>query len=298
LTGPTGVTFSPPTAPTEAVGLTPTPGATRKRSRRKWLVGGLAAALLLAATGGSYVVAGGSGSGDSGTATGDQASAEPGEATSTTERETTTTTEPELDDPQDAVGLDVDEASSELTSAGFTVDATETIDETAPDGQVLSASEEGGTVILTVARRPVTRYLADLPIVEGNGYTGLFNLSGTAYAHAIYLDAYCHGDTNSFQYDLGRNYRKIVGPMGLADDSPSDLRVRVEVFLDGALVQTNDIGLGEAVPVDQDVTNVLRLKVQATNLSDHGCDGGVVLGDPQLKGVPSEVPPLVASETG
>lgn len=314
LTGPTGAAFSPPTAPTEPVatlgpsgaggaggeaGAQPARGGA-SRPRTRWLVGGLAAALLVAAAGGGYALAGGDAD-PSADSSGDQVSDGDDQRTTTTARaRTTTTADAELDDPEEAVGLDVDEASRELATAGFTVEEAETIDETVPDGQVLDVSEEGGTVILTVARRPVTRFLTDLTYVDGWADVGLFDLSGTSFTHALRLDVGGCGDSASVEYDLGRDYRAIVGAMGIDDDSSADLRARVEVFLDGTLVQTNDIGLGEAVAIDRDIQNALRLKVQATNLgSDYPCgEGGLVIADPQLRGVPSEVPPLTATAPG
>jgi serine/threonine protein kinase len=309
LTGPTGAAFAIPTAPTEAVATLGPPGRTggasavgdgdhAPRRRTRWLVAGLASALLVAAAGGGYALAGGDEDPPTETSGGPDTG---GDRTATTDRATTTTREPdEVDDPQDAVGLDVEEASRELASAGFAVEEAETIDESVPDGQVLEVSEEAGTVILTVARRPVTRFLTDLTYVDGWADVGLFDLSGTSFTHALRLDVDGCGHTTSVEYDLGRDYRAIVGAMGIDDDSSADLRVRVEVFLDGTLVQTNDIGLGEAVAIDRDVQNVLRLKVQATNLgADYPCgEGGLVIADPQLRGVPSEVPPLTATPPG
>ena len=296
--GPTPAPFAPPTAPTEQVGAAG--GGGRSGTRRRTLAGAAALALITIVGGGGYLMAdaGGGGATEDG-GDGPPIETEDERDTATTEG-STTTTEPEMDDPADAIGQDVDDASRDLTAAGFTVQESETIDDSVPSGQVLDATEEAGTVILTVARPPVTRFLTDLEYVDGSASTGLFHLSGTAYTHALNLYiSYC-GSTTSVEYDLGRDYRQIVGPMGLSDDSSSALRVRVEIFLDGALVQTNDIGLGEAVAIDRDIQNALRLKIQVTNLTaESPChDGGLVVADPQLLGVPSEVPPLVANTPG
>jgi len=71
------------------------------------------------------------------------------------------------------------------------------------------------------------------------------------------------------------------------------------VFLDGTSAATNDVGLGESVPVDLDVTGVLRLKLVATAIEGPTNCGyrewSSVWVDAKILGVPSEVPPETSS---
>jgi len=51
------------------------------------------------------------------------------------------------------------------------------------------------------------------------------------------------------EYDLGRDFREFHTAFGISDEAPSTAKTRFEVFLDGTSAATNDVGLGESVPV-------------------------------------------------
>lgn len=221
------------------------------------------------------------------------------EATTTTEAEeettTTSTTEPGLDDPTDVVGSSIAEALGDLDDAGITATQVEVIDESVPDGQVTQAVEQpDGSVVLTVARPPVTRFLEELPTAQGSVSGPTFNVSGTTYSHGI--AAVARSDEGSaFEYDLGRDYRRFTATVGITDGSLSGHRARVEISLDGEIVSTNDLSFGETLAVDLDVTGKLRLRVVLVTLDRGGScctDPFIGFGDAKLLGVPSEVPPL------
>jgi hypothetical protein len=217
------------------------------------------------------------------------------ETTTTTEAPTTTTTEPQVEDPAEVIGRSVAEAVGDLLDAGFEVTQQEVIDESVPDGQVTAAQPQpDGSVVLTVARPPVTRFLEGVQPVDRDNvdlHTPTFDVSGTTYSHGVWLES-CSSSA-FIEYDLGRDFRRFQATVGLLDDVPSDARARVELTLDGTIVSTDDIGLGDTIAVDLDVTQRLRVRVGLTRLQGGSCFR-VGLGDGRLLGVPSEVPP----ETG
>jgi serine/threonine-protein kinase len=303
VTAPTGaVAPAPGTGGTAPAGLaTGVPDAPRRRrSPGRLVVTAVVLAGLLLVGGGAYALAQ-LGVADPGGTEAGEAPGTMAEATTTTERErrersTTTTTEGDaaFGDPADLVGEDLEHAREALTDEGFTVEVDETLDAEAGDGEIVSAEEAAdGTVVLTVARPPVTRYLADLEPVDNYVETGLRSISGEQFTRSLFLVAACSSDPEYVEYDLGRDYRQLQMTIGLDDESPSGLRTRFEVFVDGSRVTNVDHGLGEAEPITLDVTDVLRVRFQSTVLDPSNCGygGGSVFADARLLGVPSEVPP-------
>lgn len=258
--------------------------------RKAWVMG---VALLLGACGGSE--------GDDGVVLEETEAPETTEQSTTTEPPTTTsTTEPQIEDPTDVVGSAIAVALDGLIDAGFEVEQQEVINTEADDGEVLEAAEQpDGTVLLTVARPPVERFLERLRTVEGSDTQNLsmpnFNVSGTTYTHGVAIST-CGADSFTVEYDLGRDFRRFLATAGIVDTAASDLRARLELSVDGAIVLTHDFVLGQTVPVDVDLTGALRIRLTVAYLSGEGCRGnGIGLGDARFAGVPSEVPPESAN---
>jgi len=196
-------------------------------------------------------------------------------------------------------GLLLDPALTTLQRAGLDVTIKEQLDENSPDSTVLGQMPLAGALLpadgkaeLTVARKAVGRYLADLETVESAGSFDLGNdqvaINGTTYVHAVWLKRYSC-DSASVQYDLGRHFRQFVSTAGLSDDSPSDAVVRMEVLADGRAVWTADLRLGKTQPIKLDVTGVLRLQLRVTTIKGE-CYNRAAYADAQVFGVASEVP--------
>jgi hypothetical protein len=205
----------------------------------------------------------------------------------------------------DVVGKTLSDATNTLQSLGVDVTTTDLLDETKTDGTVVAQDPGAGgplpdSVSLQVARQPVSIYLSDLEPVEGSASPSTATVSGTPYPHSVvtYVDEY-DDEPVDVGYDLGRHYRRLKATVGLSDDSPSESQVRIEVFGDGRSLFSQTVGLGTAVPVDIDVTGVLRLTISATMLNtEYGCcDASIVWGDIRVLGTPSEVPGLGTSVT-
>lgn len=110
-------------------------------------------------------------------------------------------------------------------------------------------------------------YLSDMDPVdsEGDVQAGNVTVNGEIHTRSKILRPY---DSPAFmEFDAGRHYKTLKGTLGLPDDAPSDASMRVEIFGDNQPLFNQDIGLGQAIPIDLPVTNVLRLRLQVTKLS-------------------------------
>jgi serine/threonine-protein kinase len=292
----------PGTAPTAVTEVVAPPGPARRRSRAPLVAVAVIAVLALAAV--AFVLTRGSDDKKTISATASSSSS----SDTTTSSTTTSTTKPTTTTvtAADVVGLSVADATAKLRASGKTVTVTEAIDTTKPDGTVTQATPTSGSandVTIIVARPPVERFLASQATVSSDHpSTGVIDVSGTTYVHSIFGEvenASCSSaPSRTWEYDLGRDYRRLQSTLGVSDDSPALARVRFEVFADSSPVYTMDIGLGETQPLDLDVTGVLRLKLVMTETVKFSgsCSGPVaVWADAKLLGVPSEVPPETSS---
>lgn len=149
----------------------------------------------------------------------------------------------------------------------------------------------------TVARGGfATVYLDQLEALSDSPETGSRDIGGATYPHALSTNVDgCNGGSNSarFDYDLGRHYRKFVTAIGVDDKVPDgSARMQFEVFVDGVRRSSMVKGIGNATRVQLDVTGALRLTIAATLVHPirSDCDGYADWGDPQLLGVPNEIP--------
>ena len=119
-------------------------------------------------------------------------------------------------------------------------------------------------------------------------------MSGIPYAHSVAMGTV---GGSSVEYDLGRHYRRLQATIGLRDDSGSSDQVKIEVFGDGRSLFSQVMAIGQAAPLDVDVTGVLRLKLSATLVSGSGGGTSAVWGDIRILGAPSEMPGFGTSTT-
>jgi hypothetical protein len=96
--------------------------------------------------------------------------------------------------------------------------------------------------------------------VNGITYTqsvvGRTDTSGPNYQN----DAYA-------EWNLGRNYSYLNTTIGLGDTSlPSNVEVRFQIFGDGTQLYSQDVTLGQDFPLHLDISGVLRIKLEVTEL--------------------------------
>jgi serine/threonine protein kinase len=184
-----------------------------------------------------------------------------------------------------------------LESYGIAATVTDVLDETARNGTVTKQTPAAGepltdTAELVVAHQPEIVFLADMdPVdVDGDEATGQAQLNGTIYTRSVLLRP-PGADPGYLEYDLARAFTRLVGTVGPRDDVLSDGVYKVEIFADGTSVFDQRLGLGQTAPIDLDVTNVLRLRLQVTQIA--GAFRGprvVVFADTRLLGLPGSVP--------
>ncbi len=97
-----------------------------------------------------------------------------------------------------------------------------------------------------------------------------------------------------FDYNLGRHYRQFVTTVGVDNQAPdAGSKIQFEVFVDGVRRSSVVKGMGNATRVQLEVTGALRITIAATLVRQvqTDCNALADWGDPQLLGLPSEVPP-------
>lgn len=182
--------------------------------------------------------------------------------------------------------------------ASVTVQVVDKYDATKPDGTVLAQSAVAGStsrIELTVARSEVVAYLADQTPVSGRwgNFDPAASISGTTYAHSVAAQTCGYNSGESVEYNLGRNYQTFNATAGLGDSSQdSSAVVLVEVFADGRKVSSQSVTYGKAFPIDADMTDVLRMKIQwqPTSCNKNNGSANLALGSAKLLGLPGRVP--------
>lgn len=304
LAGPTAVRSQTPlispsmTAPTPPASPTEAPHVSRSGRRR--LLGGVTVACVaaLAMAGGAYAVMGG---GDDNAVSGEQPAAPAGTSGATpakAEPSSTSDTLTETEPPEPVVmphlvGDPLSDIDAALPS-GTEIVTVEVINEDRVDGTVLKQAPAKGepvadNVTVDVARQPVTHYLDILESVAYDSFVGgTKDVNGQKYPHALTAAV---EDAESAEYNLGRDYRRFEGTIGLSDSvEDSSSTINFEVYCDGRKLFDKTLGLGKAVEVDVDVTGCLRLELKNQLVSGEDWETPAVWGDARLLGVPSEVP--------
>jgi len=201
----------------------------------------------------------------------------------------------------DVKGKTFDEAERQLKQLGFTLVEEPVFEDERTDGYVSEQSppagtENAGQVKLTVVRHPVVAYLADKAPVSKEVYqynVGSAKANGQAYSHAMSIGAYGSNYSSStstppavVEFDLSREYRKLVTEIALEDRSSSDANQKVEIYADGRQLAAETLTFGQTKALSLDVTKALRLRISVTSLTGSGT---VVFGDAKVQGLQSEV---------
>ena len=164
-------------------------------------------------------------------------------------------------------------------------------DEVLADNTVIAQDPAAGTpmpaaVTLTVSRRPVTIYLAEMETVSSDGLGACETfLDGVAFPNSM-----CgYYGSSEASWNLSRGFRTVTATVGRSDEAENpDTQVKVEAFLDQRPVWSGTVSLGTPVTMELDVTDALRLRLMATSLDGNYTE--VVFGDLKALGLPGEVP--------
>ncbi|MFI7531449.1 DUF1707 domain-containing protein [Nocardia salmonicida] len=125
------------------------------------------------------------------------------------------------------------------------------------------------------------RYLSDLAASSGgfpNLRTGPARVSGELYTQSVLITPLSPNSV-FVEYDLGGNYLYLDAVLGVSDDAtPSDVSMRFRIFADGTPIFESSLALGNTLPIHLELSKVLRLRLEVTNLKPGG-DAKAVFGD-------------------
>jgi len=210
----------------------------------------------------------------------------------------TTTAKPSV--MPDVVGKKLADAQDALP--GIQVTTVDKIDATAADGTVIeqdpaAGAAIGGTVKLTVAHQAQLVYLDSVHPASGEWNSGVqnTNIAGKNYLHALGRSVNYDTETQGVEYNIAKGFRRFTATAGIDDNAgDSSLKMQLEIFADGREVFNKPVPYGAPVPVDLDISGVLRLRIQweavSGNRSASGNYSYLVLGTAELLGLPGEVP--------
>ncbi|MDX3661493.1 protein kinase [Streptomyces sp. ID05-26A] len=223
--------------------------------------------------------------------------------TTTVSTTTTTSSEVRITTMPDLVGKNVSAAKDALPRS-MKVELVDQVDEKAAADTVLSQDPAAGQPVgdsakLVVVRAGVVVYLDALTPTagrwgtSGNGY--VVGMGAKQYVHSVgtNLDNYhCASEVFSVEYNLSKGYRRFVAEAGFSDNSENTaVKVQLEVLADGRQIFSKPVGFGSTVPLDLDLTGVLRLTFQYQVTSGpRTCDSTFALGEAKLLGLAREVP--------
>lgn len=192
---------------------------------------------------------------------------------------------------------------------GIQVTTVDKIDATAADGTVIEQDPAPGAAIgdkvtLTVAHQAEVVYLDSVHPASGEWRDiKSTDIAGKNYLHAVGSSLDASTRTDLVEYNISKGFRKFTATAGIDDNAvDSSLKVQLEIFADGREIFNKPVSFGAPVPVDLDVSGVLRLRFQWESVggNQRSCCGGnyIVLGTAELLGLPGEVPTSTPTTTG
>ena len=197
------------------------------------------------------------------------------------------------------VELDVDEARERLQDVGVSVELEQRYDPSVEPGTVLEQSiapgaPMGSSATLVVAEGDASLFLEELSTLDNTGFTQGENIAmdGEIYLRSLTSSISRRYDSASVEFNLSRDFRRLSSVVGYSDTSSSEGRIRMQIFGDGEELFTQDVVLGTAIPVDVDVTDVLRLRITANVLegpSGRFAEMQAGFGEARLHGDPAVI---------
>jgi serine/threonine-protein kinase len=192
---------------------------------------------------------------------------------------------------------------------GIQVTTEDKIDATAADGTVIAQDPAAGAAIgdkvtLTIARQAELVYLDSVEPASGDWSSNVKNtdIAGKNYLHAVGNAVGQETRTEGVEYNISKGFRRFTATVGIDDNAgDSALKMQLEIFADGREVFNKPVPYGTPVPVDVDISGVLRLRIQWEGVSggDRCCTTNyIVLGTAELLGLPGEVPTSTPTTTG
>jgi serine/threonine-protein kinase len=296
-------TAAPPPRSGPTMPMTGTPMRKRK-SRRGRIVLTLLVAVALLGGGWFALRPSSSATGSPASPTTAAASSSSSGATSTDNGPTLTTAPSRPSTVPNVIGKKLAEAQDAMPGVQFTI--VDKIDATAADGTVIAQDPKAGTpmgdtVTLTVARQAELVYLDSVSPASGDWSGNVKNtdIAGKNYLHSLGSSVSQETGTTAVEYNISKGFRRFTATAGIDDNAnDSSLKMQLEIFADGREIFNKPVTYGTPVPVDLDISGVLRLRIQYEGVSGNNrcCQTSyLVLGTAELLGLPGEVPTTTAT---
>jgi len=121
------------------------------------------------------------------------------------------------------------------------------------------------------------------------------NIAGKNYLHALGSSVEVSTRTQAVEYNIAKGFRRFTATAGIDDNAgDSTLKMQLEIFADGRELFSKSVPYGSPVPIDLDISGVLRLRIQWEGVAGNRqacCNASyLVLGTAELLGLPGEVP--------
>ena len=203
----------------------------------------------------------------------------------------------------DYTGQRIGDVRAELESWGVTVVEEPVLSTERPEDEVLETTPQSGDALGSEARllvvvQPVTTVLGGNEELEvgsdGVGIranSGLAEINGELYETALFTEMSCCADTGDHAYwdfNLGRDWESFEATVGLLDDSAVEQRGRFRILVEGSVIWEEDVEFGEDVEVSINISDGLRLRLEAVSLEDGPI--GLGWGNARLLGLPGVAP--------
>lgn len=135
----------------------------------------------------------------------------------------------------------------------------------------------------------------------GTWYTDSATINGVASPRAVVNSSRSRSGPANIDFVIGRDYERLSTAVGFLDDVRDVGEVvRVDVFGDGVPLYSAELVYGRRMPIDLDVANVLRLRLQVTQVDagESSRSAAVAFAEPTVTGDgPSSVVPPATDGT-
>lgn len=189
----------------------------------------------------------------------------------------------------DLLGQPLPEAIEELERQGARVEVERRYEQGAATDTVLGLAPGVGSPLPALVRiiaseRTSSILLGNLAPVEGRCSGIEVAVDGQRYPDA--LDCRVGSGTEPLSWLVSRSVQRIEGVVGVRDDGPTDLRLQIEVLVDGESIEQVEVGYGAPAVLDVDVSDALRVTLQVSHVDpdDAPFSSSVILADVRLVG--------------
>lgn len=147
-----------------------------------------------------------------------------------------------------------------------------------------------GSVTVAVGTQQGWIYLWEMDEVDDSGCSNASrNVNGEEYEWSVRCRTRASSSARFIEYDLGRDFEQLIGVVGLSDDSDDDVSVQFTITVDGEVLFDEVLTFGTSLEFNLDVTNGLRLRIDALAVLPEGDNtyvdavigNGYLLGDPE-----------------